>query len=195
MKMDFEKMENLIPVVIQDNTNLKVLMLGYMNQEALEITETTGRVTFYSRSKKRLWTKGETSGNFLDVCSITPDCDNDSLVIKVRPHGPVCHTGDESCFKIDPSEGFIYKLQQIIQTKIQSAEQGSYTFELVNSGINKVAQKVGEEAVELVIESMRNDKQAFTNEAADLLYHYLVLLAANGISLSEIEKKLMSRNK
>lgn len=195
MKMDFEKMENLIPVVIQDNTTLKVLMLGYMNQEALEITETTGRVTFYSRSKQRLWTKGETSGNFLDVCSITTDCDNDSLVIKVRPHGPVCHTGDESCFKTDPSEGFIYKLQQIIQTKIQSAEQGSYTFELVNSGINKVAQKVGEEAVELVIESMRNDKQAFTNEAADLLYHYLVLLAANGISLYEVEKKLLSRNK
>lgn len=195
MKLDFDKMNHLIPVVIQDNTTLQVLMLGYMNEEALQQTEQTGRVTFYSRSKQRLWTKGETSGNFLEVCSITADCDQDALVIKVKPNGPVCHTGEISCFKADKSEGFIYQLQQIIQNKIQTAEQGSYTHTLVNSGINKVAQKVGEEAVELVIEAMRNDKEAFTNEAADLLYHYLVLLAANGMSIVDIEKKLLSRHK
>lgn len=195
MKLDFDKMNHLIPVVIQDNTTLQVLMLGYMNEEALQQTEQTGRVTFYSRSKQRLWTKGETSGNFLEVCSIAADCDQDALVIKVKPNGPVCHTGEISCFKADKSEGFIYQLQQIIQNKIQTAEQGSYTHTLVNSGINKVAQKVGEEAVELVIEAMRNDKEAFTNEAADLLYHYLVLLAANGMSIVDIEKKLLSRHK
>lgn len=194
-QIDFTKGNGLVPVVIQDNDSLQVLMLGYMTQEALTRTQNEGRVTFFSRSRNRLWTKGETSGNFLFVKEILPDCDNDSLLIKVSPAGPTCHNGTNSCFEADNSKGFLYHLETVINQRIDDDEQDSYTNKLYKKGINKVAQKVGEEAVELVIESKDNNDELFKNEAADLLYHLLILLKSKRITLSDIEEVLKERHK
>lgn len=193
-KINFKKGNGLVPAVIQDNTTLQVLMVGFMNEEALEKTRNEGKVTFFSRSKNRLWTKGETSGNYLIVKEITADCDNDSLLIKVDPAGPVCHTGNTSCFSDDSAKGFLYKLEQIIYKRIDENVQDSYTNKIFREGINKAAQKVGEEAVELIIEAKDNNIDLFKNEAADLLYHLLILLKIKDVSLSEIEDVLMNRH-
>jgi phosphoribosyl-ATP pyrophosphohydrolase/phosphoribosyl-AMP cyclohydrolase len=193
-QIDFTKGNGLVPVIIQDNATLQVLMLGYMNQEALEQTKEEGKVTFFSRSKNRLWTKGETSGNFLIVKEIIPDCDNDSILIKVNPYGPACHTGSNSCFGEDTARGFIYHLEQVVNQRIDDDDKDSYTNKLFKKGINKVAQKVGEEAVELVIESKDDNDDLFKNEAADLLYHLLILLKAKGTSFQEIEEVLKERH-
>lgn len=194
MKLDFDKSNGLIPVIIQDELTLQVLMLGYMNEEAFEKTKREGKVTFFSRSKNRLWTKGETSHNYLWVKKIDIDCDHDTLLIKVSPEGPTCHTGSYSCFEEQNAKGFVYKLQNIISQRIDEKANGSYTYQLYQKGINKVAQKVGEEAVEVVIEAKDTDDVLFKNEAADLLYHYLILLKAKGFQLEDIEKVLFDRN-
>jgi phosphoribosyl-ATP pyrophosphohydrolase/phosphoribosyl-AMP cyclohydrolase len=195
MKIDFKKTNGLVPVIIQNNQNLQVLMLGYMNQEALDKTRAENRVTFFSRTKNRLWTKGETSGNFLSVVDIKLDCDNDTLLITVNPIGPTCHKGTDSCFNNNSEKGFIYNLEQTISDKIDTNDSKSYTNELYKRGINKVAQKVGEEAVELVIEAKDNDANLFKNEAADLMYHYLILLKAKNFKLADIEQVLLDRSK
>jgi phosphoribosyl-ATP pyrophosphohydrolase/phosphoribosyl-AMP cyclohydrolase len=195
MTIDFEKNGGLIPVVIQHAHTLQVLMLGYMNQEALEKTKAEGRVTFYSRSKQRLWTKGESSGNFLTVDEILVDCDNDTLLIKAVPTGPTCHTGSTSCFKEETPKGFVYELESVIEQRIATKSEGSYTSRLFNMGVNKVAQKVGEEAVELVIEAKDDNLDLFSNEAADLLYHYLILLKTKNLKLEDIEAVLKERHK
>lgn len=195
MIIDFSKGKGLIPVIIQDHASLQVLMLGYMNQEAFHKTEAENKVTFYSRSKKRLWTKGEESGNFLKVIDMQIDCDNDTLLIKADPVGPTCHTGSTSCFKEETSKGFVYALEDTINKRIIEADENSYTYKLFKKGINKVAQKVGEEAVELVIESKDNDLNLFKNEAADLLYHYLILLKAKQLNFEAIEEVLEKRKK
>lgn len=195
MIIDFSKGKGLIPVIIQDHASLQVLMLGYMNQEAFHKTEAENKVTFYSRSKKRLWTKGEESGNFLKVIDMQIDCDNDTLLIKADPLGPTCHTGSTSCFKEETSKGFVYALEDTVNKRILEADENSYTYKLFKKGINKVAQKVGEEAVELVIESKDNDLNLFKNEAADLLYHYLILLKAKDLNFEAIEEVLEKRNK
>jgi phosphoribosyl-ATP pyrophosphohydrolase/phosphoribosyl-AMP cyclohydrolase len=193
--IDFSKGNGLVPVVIQDNNTLQVLMVGYMNEEALEKTNTEKKVTFFSRSKNRLWTKGETSGNWLYVETVQADCDNDSILIKVRPAGPVCHTGSTSCFADETAKGFVYKLEQVINQRIEDDNSESYTNKLYKKGINKMAQKVGEEAVELIIEAKDNDIDLFKNEAADLIYHLLILLKAKGINLENIEEVLKERHK
>ena len=195
MKIDFEKGNGLVPVVIQEFTTMNVLMVGYMNREAFLKTKKEKKVTFYSRSKERLWTKGEISGNWLNVEEIKTDCDNDALLIKVRPEGPVCHKGTTSCFDEDSAKGFIYKLEQTINQRIDEDIQNSYTNKLFRKGINRVAQKVGEEAIELLIEAKDDNIESFKNEAADLLYHYLILLKAKGTNLSDIEETLIKRHK
>jgi phosphoribosyl-ATP pyrophosphohydrolase/phosphoribosyl-AMP cyclohydrolase len=195
MKLDFDKGNGLLPVIIQDSITLKVLMLGYMNEEAYLKTKDEGLVTFFSRSRNELWTKGATSGNYLHVIQILEDCDNDALLIYATPDGPTCHTGSESCFGTTSDKGFLYQLEAIIDSKITTDDPTSYTNQLYKRGINKVAQKVGEEAVELVIEAKDNDDNLFKNEAADLLYHYLILLRAKNIKLEEIEAVLKQRNK
>lgn len=195
MNIDFKKGNGLVPVIVQDNNTLQVLMLGYMNEEAYNKTIAENRVTFFSRSKNRLWTKGEESGNFLNVVDIQIDCDNDTLLIKANPVGPTCHTGSISCFKEETAKGFVYELQAIINQRIDNNDESSYTNKLFKKGINKIAQKVGEEAVELVIEAKDNNDELFKNEAADLLYHYLILLKAKGYHLEDIEKILKRRNK
>ena len=193
---DFTKNpDGLIPAIIQDAGTGAVLMLGYMNDAALRETEQNGRVTFWSRSKKRLWTKGEESGNFLHVVSIQLDCDNDTLLIKVNPAGAVCHTGAATCWGNENKGRFVFELGKIIQSRKDSGNETSYTSKLFSEGINKIAQKVGEEAVELVIESKDNDEHKFLGEAADLLYHYMVLLAAKGYSLGDVERVLEQRQK
>jgi len=169
-------------------------MLGYMNEEAYEKTKQEGIVTFFSRSKNRLWTKGETSGNFLVVKSLRTDCDKDAILIKVKPEGPTCHTGSTSCFATETAQGFLYELEQTIHDRINDNADASYTNQLYKKGINKVAQKVGEEAVELVIEAKDNDADLFKNEAADLMYHFLILLKAKGFKLEDIEDVLKSRS-
>ncbi|RSC93142.1 bifunctional phosphoribosyl-AMP cyclohydrolase/phosphoribosyl-ATP diphosphatase HisIE [Tenacibaculum singaporense] len=194
MNIDFTKGNGLVPVVIQNNTTLQVLMLGYMNKEAFTKTQKEGKVTFYSRSKNRLWTKGEESGNFLWVKDIQVDCDNDTLLIKATPNGPTCHKGTTSCFGEETSKGFLYSLERIIADRIDNDIETSYTNKLFKRGINKVAQKVGEEAVEVVIEAKDNNDELFKNEAADLLYHYLILLKAKGFTLTNIESVLKGRN-
>jgi phosphoribosyl-ATP pyrophosphohydrolase/phosphoribosyl-AMP cyclohydrolase len=193
-QIDFTKGNGLVPVVIQDNNTLQVLMVGYMNEEAFKKTVHDKKVTFFSRSRNRLWTKGETSGNYLYVEEITTDCDNDSLLIKVDPAGPVCHTGNTSCFGNETARGFIYELQHIIDQRIKDNTEESYTNRLYKKGINKVAQKVGEEAVELIIESKDNNMELFKNEAADLLYHLLILLKAKEVNLQSIEEVLKNRH-
>lgn len=192
--IDFNKGNGLVPAVIQDSNTLQVLMVGWMNEEAFAKTTTDMKVTFFSRSKKRLWTKGETSGNFLYVDTIQPDCDNDTILIKVRPAGPVCHTGSTSCFGDETAKGFVYKLEQIINQRIEDDSPDSYTNKLYRKGINKVAQKVGEEAVELVIESKDDNIDLFKNEAADLIYHLLILLKTRGIDLQTVEEVLKERH-
>ena len=195
MTIKFDKNTNLVPVVIQDYLNLKVLMLGYMNQEAFDKTLQEKRVTFFSRSKNRLWTKGETSGNYLELMDWKLDCDNDTILIKAKPLGPTCHKGTTTCFAEETDKGFLYELQQTISDKIDNNDENSYTNELYKRGINKVAQKVGEEAVELVIEAKDDNDELFLNEAADLLYHYLILLKAKGFTIEDVEKILKSRSK
>lgn len=194
MKIDFNKSDGLVPAIIQDNFTLQVLMLGYMNEAAFLKTQQTQKVTFFSRSKNRLWTKGETSGNFLLVNNIQIDCDNDTILIKATPQGPTCHLGTTSCFKEETPKGFLYQLQEIIAQRIDNKDANSYTNKLYESGINKVAQKVGEEAVELVIEAKDNNQELFKNEAADLLYHFLILLKAKDLKLEDIEDILKNRN-
>ncbi len=195
MNIDFQKNEGLVPVVIQHASTLQVLMLGYMNEEALEKTRAEGKVTFFSRSKQRLWTKGETSGNFLMVDEIQVDCDNDTLLIKAYPQGPTCHTGSTSCFQEETPKGFLYELEKVIEQRITENPEGSYTAKLFSRGVNKVAQKVGEEAVELVIEAKDDNIDLFKNEAADLLYHYLILLKTKDLKLQDIEAVLKERHK
>lgn len=196
MNPDFSKYpDGLMPVIIQDSVSAKVLMLGFMNKEALEQTKKQGKVTFYSRSKQRLWTKGETSGNFLTVTKILADCDNDTLLIKAEPAGPVCHTGSDTCFNERNTRFTLEKLEQIIENKKNNPSGTSYTSSLFNSGINKIAQKVGEEAVELVIESKDDNTGKFLSEAADLLYHYLVLLQARKFKLDDVISVLSERHR
>lgn len=196
MTPNFKKSpDGLLPVVIQDSSTNHVLMLGYMNEEAFEKTQKEKRVTFFSRSKNRLWTKGEESGNFLEVINILIDCDNDTLLIKAKPLGPVCHTGADTCFKeANVSSDFLLKLESIIKERKNNPSEQSYTSSLFAKGINKIAQKVGEEAVELVIEAKDDDADLFKNEAADLMFHYLILLEAKGFKLSDITKILQIRN-
>lgn len=196
MTPNFKKSpDGLIPVVIQDSSTNVVLMLGYMNNEAFEKTKTEKRVTFFSRSKNRLWTKGEESGNFLDVKEILIDCDEDTLLIKVKPVGPVCHTGADTCFnEKNVSSDFFLKLESIIKDRRNNPSEQSYTSSLFAKGINKIAQKVGEEAVELVIEAKDDNADLFKNEAADLMFHYLILLEAKGFKLNDITKILQIRN-
>lgn len=195
MNIDFNKSNGLVPVIIQDNNTLQVLMLGYMNEEAYEKTKTELKVTFFSRSKNRLWTKGEESGNFLKVETIQIDCDNDTILIKAKPTGSTCHTGSTSCFNEETAKGYIYDLQATINQRIDENDENSYTNQLYKRGINKVAQKVGEEAVELVIESKDNDLNLFKNEAADLLYHFLILLKIKESTFEDIEEVLEKRKK
>lgn len=187
--------EGLIPVIIQDDRTLQVLMLGYMNEEAFDKTKKESIVSFYSRTKQRIWTKGETSGNFLHVHSILKDCDNDTLLIRVVPNGPVCHTGKDNCFDTPENEGFIKRLQAIIRERHDTMPAGSYTTKLFEKGINKIAQKVGEEAVETVIEAIACNDERLIYEASDLIYHLIVLLTAKGYSLKDIEEELYKRHK
>jgi phosphoribosyl-ATP pyrophosphohydrolase/phosphoribosyl-AMP cyclohydrolase len=197
MKLDFTKYaDGLVPAIIQDTKTNKVLMLGFMNEEALNKTKELNKVTFFSRSKNRLWTKGEESGNFLNVVEILKDCDQDTLLIKAEPVGPVCHTGADTCFdeKNKPSS-FLFELENIIANRLKNPLEGSYTNKLFNRGINKMAQKVGEEAVELVIEAKDTNDELFINEAADLMYHYILLLQAKGFKLNDVAKVLKSRDK
>jgi phosphoribosyl-ATP pyrophosphohydrolase/phosphoribosyl-AMP cyclohydrolase len=193
VKIDFTKNQGLVPVIVQHSRTLQVLMLGYMNQEALEKTQKEGKVTFFSRSKHRLWTKGETSGNFLTVEKIQVDCD--TLLIKALPQGPTCHTGSTSCFGEETPKGFLYELEGVIEQRITENPEGSYTSKLFSRGVNKVAQKVGEEAVELVIEAKDDNLDLFKNEAADLLYHFLILLKTKKLKLQDIEEILVNRHK
>ena len=195
MNIDFNKGNGLVPAIIQDARSLTVLMLGFMNDEAYRITMKQKRVTFFSRSRNSLWTKGETSGNYLNVVDITPDCDNDTLLIRVIPEGPVCHEGTFSCFGEEESAGFIYLLERIISERIASKKEESYTYRLFLEGLNRMAQKVGEESVELVIASKDEDLSRFKDEAADLLYHLLILLHSKGLKLADIEKTLAGRHK
>ena len=196
MKPDFSKYaDGLVPAIVQDATTNKVLMLGFMNEEAFEKTKVEGKVTFFSRSKQRLWTKGETSNNFLPVKEIIVDCDNDTLLIKASPTGPVCHTGADTCFKETNSSFSLEKLENIIADRKTNPSASSYTASLFAKGINKIAQKVGEEAVELVIESKDDNKEKFLGEAADLLYHYLVLLQAKNYKLEDVITILAQRHK
>ncbi len=200
MTIDFAKGDGLVPAVVQDAVTRKVLMVGYMNEEAYKLTLDRGLVTFFSRSRGRLWTKGETSGNFLQLREILVDCDGDTLLVKAIPSGPVCHTGQDTCFgeenkpnEISSSE-FLFYLESVIKDRRANPVEGSYTNHLFSRGLNKIAQKVGEEAVELVIEAKDNDKELFLGEAADLMYHYLVLLAQKDSSLSEVIEVLKDRH-
>jgi len=195
MEIDFKKQNGLVPAVIQDAKTLKVLMLGYMNEEALEKTRETGKATFYSRSKQRLWTKGESSGNYLYVKEIKADCDNDALLIKAHPEGNTCHLDRYSCFKEEKEKdvSFLLDLEKIIEQRKIAMPEGSYTTKLFGKGINKIAQKVGEEATELVIESKDDNDELFLNEAADLMYHLQVLLTYKGFSLQNVTDVLESR--
>lgn len=197
MKLDFDKLNGLIPTIIQDSRTNKVLMLGFMNKEAYNKTLSEKLVTFYSRTKNRLWTKGEESGNFLDVVEIKEDCDQDTLLIKANPRGPVCHTGADTCFEESNSDviDFIKYLQDLIERRKAEMPEGSYTTKLFKAGINKIAQKVGEEAVEIVIEAKDDNSDLFLNEAADLIFHLLVLLTAKGHRIEDVIKVLQSRHK
>ena len=194
MKPDFSK-DKLLPAIVQDAITGVVLMLGYMNEEAFAKTQAEKRVTFFSRSKNRLWTKGETSGNFLEVKSMALDCDLDTLLIKARPAGPVCHTGADTCFNETNQGDFLLKLRKIIKDRKEHPTEKSYTASLFGKGINKIAQKVGEEATELVIEAKDNNMDLFRNEAADLLFHYLILLEAKGVTLDEVIGVLEQRHR
>jgi len=197
MKIDFEKMGGLIPAIIQVSATSKVLMLGFMNEEAYAKTKETGMVTFFSRTKNRLWTKGETSGNFLKVVQMLVDCDNDTLLIKAIPAGPVCHTGKDTCFGEKNQEDvmFLKFLQDFIEQRRQEMPEGSYTTSLFNKGVNRMAQKVGEEAVETVIEATNGTEEGFIYEASDLVYHLIVLLTSKGLRLEDLARELKKRHK
>lgn len=195
MSIDFNKGDGLVPVIIQDYQSLEVLMLGYMNEEAFAKTEAEGKVTFFSRSKNRLWTKGEESGNFLFVKSIAIDCDQDTILIKADPVGPTCHTGSRSCFNSEYNQNFIFKLEQIIADRYENPQESSYVNRLRAKGLNKIAQKVGEEGVETVIAALNETEFDFVNESSDLVFHLLVLLREKNISLETIAKNLESRHK
>lgn len=195
MNPDFDKQDGLVPAIIQDPETSKVLMLGYMNEEAYQKTRKEKKVTFYSRSKNRLWTKGESSGNYMHVKSILEDCDHDTILIKAAPQGPACHTGADTCFfEENKNEDFLYELQALIQQRHKHPKEGSYTTKLFRKGLNKIAQKLGEEAVELVIEAKDDDEELFLNEAADLTYHLLILLEAKGYQLEDVVKILKGRH-
>jgi len=195
MYIDFEKGNGLVPVVVQHYITQKVLMLGYMNDDAFEKTIAEGKICFWSRSKNRLWTKGESSGNFLHLKEYFIDCDKDAILVKADPEGPTCHTGSDSCFRVsNDSQGMIYKLQDIIRQRSLSSQESSYTKQLLTKGINKVAQKLGEEAVELVIEAKDENEDLFIGESADLLYHFLVLLRAKSVNLEDVEEELYRRH-
>lgn len=197
MTLDFEKMGGLIPAIVQDNNTNKVLMLGFMNEEALEQTLSSGKVTFFSRTKNRLWMKGETSGNTLSVMSITPDCDNDTLLIKAIPAGPVCHLGTDTCFgeKNEEDIMFLKYLQNFIERRRHEMPEGSYTTTLFQKGINRMAQKVGEEAVETVIEATNGTEDRLIYEASDLIYHLIVLLTSKGLRIDDLARELKKRHK
>lgn len=197
MKLDFEKMGGLIPAIVQDNNTNKVLMLGFMNEEAYEESRETGKVTFFSRTKNRLWMKGETSGNTLQVVSMMVDCDNDTILIKAIPAGPVCHTGADTCFGEKNIEDimFLKYLQDFIEQRRQEMPEGSYTTSLFLKGVNRMAQKVGEEAVETVIEATNGTEDGFIYEASDLVYHLIVLLTSKGLRLEDLARELKKRHK
>ncbi|MBC8052559.1 MAG: bifunctional phosphoribosyl-AMP cyclohydrolase/phosphoribosyl-ATP diphosphatase HisIE [Sphingobacteriaceae bacterium] len=194
MTIDFLKSDGLVPVIIQDEQTLEVLMLGYMNEEAFEKTKAIEKVTFFSRSKNRLWTKGEESGNFLYVKNISLDCDQDTLLIKVTPVGPTCHTGSRSCFNTNYNQNFLFKLEEIVADRYKNPVEGSYVNRLHAKGLNKIAQKVGEEGVETVIAALTETEQDFINESSDLLFHLLVLLREKNISLETLAKNLENRH-
>jgi phosphoribosyl-AMP cyclohydrolase / phosphoribosyl-ATP pyrophosphohydrolase len=196
MKANFSKSaDGLVPAIVQDARTDKVLMLGFMSEESLEVTKATGRVTFFSRSRQELWTKGSTSGNFLKVVDIKLDCDADTFLIKANPTGPACHTGSDTCFgEANTEKDFLLKLEDIISERLNSGNEDSYTAKLFASGLNRIAQKVGEEAVEVVIAAKDDDRDAFIGEAADLVFHLLVLAAYKRVSLSDIKEKLRSRH-
>ena len=198
MELNFSKnKDGLIPVIIQDSISMTVLMLGYMNDEAIRKTRKTGNVTFYSRTKKRLWTKGEKSGNYLRLVNMKVDCDNDTILIYVKPEGPTCHLGTDNCWgeKNVSKFGFLSQLEEIIADRKKDDKKNSYVASLFREGINKIAQKVGEEATETIIEAKDENKQLFLNESADLLFHYLILLQAKGFRLSDVEKVLLTRKR
>lgn len=199
MKIDFQKLGNgLVPAIIQDNTTNKVLMLGFMNEEAYEKTKEERKVTFYSRTKERLWTKGEESGNFLNVVSMAVDCDDDTLLIKVNPVGPVCHKGTDTCWEEENKQDdvmFLKTLQDFIDKRKEEMPEGSYTTHLFTKGVRKITQKVGEEAIETVIGAMANDDENFLYEGADLLYHLIVLLTHKGYRIEDLARELKSRHK
>ncbi len=197
MKIDFTKGDGLVPAIVQDSKTLKVLMLGYMNQASMEKTQESGKVTFFSRSKQRLWTKGEESGHFLNVVEIKNDCDNDTLLIKVKPTGSVCHTGSDTCWGEENTQGleFLGVLQDFINKRKAEMPEGSYTTTLFSKGLRTIAQKVGEEAVETVIGAMAGDDENFLYEGADLLYHLIVLLSHKGYRIEDLVKELAMRHK
>jgi len=195
MEINFNKSDGLVPVIIQDEQTLEVLMLAYMNQEAYDKTVAENIVTFFSRSKNRLWTKGETSNNFLHVKSISLDCDNDTLLIKVKADGPTCHTGSRSCFNTEYNQNFILQLEQIVKDRYEHPQEGSYVNKLRGKGLNKIAQKVGEEAVETVIAALAQTETEMIDETSDLVFHLLVLLREKGLSLETIAKNLENRHK
>ena len=197
MTLKFDETTGLIPAIVQDNATGSVLMLGYMNQQAVDETRRSGRVTFFSRSKQRLWTKGEESGNYLDLVGMSVDCDQDTLLVKAIPHGPTCHKGTDTCWGEQNQErfGFLSQLEGVIADRRENAPENSYVASLFSKGINKIAQKVGEEAVELVIEAKDDSEELFLNESADLLFHYLILLQAKGYTLSDVINILRQRHK
>lgn len=194
MTLDFNKGDGLLPVVIQDAQTLEVLMLGYMNEEALDKTKKEGKVTFFSRTKNRLWTKGESSGNFLQVLSMAEDCDQDTLLIKVKPIGPTCHTGARSCFNTPYNQNFVFQLENIINDRYEHPVQGSYINKMQQKGVHKIAQKVGEEAVETVIAALYETGHEFIDESSDLLFHLLFLIREKGYTLEQIAKNLEARH-
>jgi phosphoribosyl-ATP pyrophosphohydrolase/phosphoribosyl-AMP cyclohydrolase len=194
MQPDFKKGNGLLPVIIQDEQTLEILMLGHMNEEAYQKTVSENKVTFFSRTKSRLWTKGEESGNFLHVKSIQADCDQDTLLIKVNPQGPTCHTGSRSCFNTEYNQNFILQLEAIVRDRYENPREGSYVNKLRAKGLNKIAQKVGEEGVESVIAAINQSEEDFINEASDLIFHLLVLLREKNVSLKTIGENLEKRH-
>jgi phosphoribosyl-ATP pyrophosphohydrolase/phosphoribosyl-AMP cyclohydrolase len=194
MQLDFTKGNGLLPVIIQDEQTLEVLMLGFMNEQAYQKTVSENKVTFFSRTKSRLWTKGEESGNFLHVKSIAPDCDNDTILIKVKPEGPTCHTGSRNCFNTQYNQNFILQLESIIKDRYENPREGSYVDKLRTKGLNKIAQKVGEEGVETVIAALAENEEDLINEASDLVFHLLMLLKEKNVSLEAIAKNLEGRH-
>ena len=194
--LDFDKVDGLMPAIVQDADTGRVLMLGYMNREALEKTQATGHVTFFSRSRQRLWTKGETSGNTLELVSLNADCDHDTLLVQAIPHGPTCHLGTDTCWgdEVNPAAGFLAELERVIESRADADPESSYTARLLNKGVKRCAQKVGEEGVEVALAATAGDREELINESADLLYHLLVVLNAGAVSLDEVLATLMDRH-